>query len=130
MKIINSYGAILQKFSGYWIVNEKHLTHKKKDIQQAIKLTLAQSILANQDYNILITGYMQLGLFQKYRDVSHEDLLDPDPKKHLENLGNKKYSENSAKHYKMIDKSNEEQDVLRKEINLLAKVMTDKVKSK
>ena len=52
------------------------------------------------------------------------------PKKHLENLGNKKYSENSAKHYKMIDKSNKEQDVLRKEINLLAKVMTDKVKSK
>ena len=31
---------------------------------------------------------------------------------------------------KMIDKSNKEQDVLHKEINLLAKVMTDKVKSK
>ena len=121
MNIINSYGAVLQKYAGHWVVNEKHLDHKKKDIQQAIKLILAQTILANQDYNVLITGYMQLGWFQKYQDVSHEDLLDPDPEKYLKK---------SAKHKKMIDKSNKEQDVLHKEINLLAKVMTDKVKSK
>ena len=121
IKIINSYGVVLEKYAGYSIINEKYLTHNKKSTQEAIKLLLAQSIMTNQDYNMLITGYMQLGLFQKYKDVSDQDLLDPDPEKYLKKR---------AKHKKMVEKCNKEQDLLYKEINLLAKVMTDKVKSK
>ena len=121
IKIINAYGAVLEKYAGYMVINEKRLPCKKKDIKQAIKMMIAQSILANQSYDPLITGYMQLGQFQKYQDVSNEDLLDPDPKKYLKK---------SAKHKKMIDKSNKESDALYAEINLLAKVMKDKVKSK
>ena len=58
IKIINSYGVVLEKYAGYSIINEKYLTHNKKSTQEAIKLLLAQSIMTNQDYNMLITGYM------------------------------------------------------------------------
>ena len=121
IKIINAYAAILEKYSGYMVINETRLPHKKDNIKKALKLMIAQSILANQSLESLITGYMQLGQFQKYQDVSNEDLLDPDPKKYLEK---------SAKHKKMIDKSNKESNTLYEEINLLVKVMKDKVKSK
>ena len=121
IKIINSYGAVLEKYAGYAVINEKHLPNKKSDIKKAIKLIIAQSILANQKYDQLIAGYMQLGQFQKYQNVSNEDLLDPDPIKYLKK---------SEKHKKMIDKSNKESDTLYSEINQLAEVMTEKVKSK
>jgi len=121
IKIINAYGAILEKYFGYMVINETRLPHKKDNIKKALKLMIAQSILANQSLDSLIKGYMQLGQFQKYQDVSNEDLLDPDPKKYLEK---------SAKHKKMIDKSNKDSNTLYEEINLLVKVMKDKVKSK
>ena len=119
LKIINSYGAVLQKFSGQLVINEKHLSHKKKDIQQAIKLVLAKTLLANGNYDVLISGYMQLGQFQKYPNLSSKDILDPDPKKYLKKR---------AKHKKMMDKANKEQDKLYGEITLLAKVIKEKVK--
>ena len=125
LKIINSYGAVLQKFAGHWVINEKHLSYKKKDIQQAIKLVLTRTILANEDYDVLITGYMQLGLFQKYQDVSNESILGATPEEYL-----KKGSKNQKKHQKMMDKANAEQDELYKEINFLAKVIKEKAKSK
>jgi len=115
----------LQKFAGHWVINEKHLSYKKKDIQQAIKLVLTRTILANEDYDILITGYMQLGLFQKYQDVSNESILGATPEEYL-----KKGSKNQKKHQKMMDKANAEQDELYKEINFLAKVIKEKAKSK
>ena len=121
LKIINSYGAVFQKFAEYMIVNEKHLPYKKKDIQQAIKLVLAKTILANGNYDVLISGYMQLGVFQKYPNLSSKDTLDPDPKKYLKKR---------AKHKKIMDKANKEQDKLYEEITLLAKVIKEKVKSK
>ena len=52
IKIINSYGAILEKYAGYTVINEKHLPNKKSDIKKAIKLIIAQSILANQKYDL------------------------------------------------------------------------------
>ena len=125
LKIINSYGAVLEKFAGQLVINEKHLSHKKKDIQQAIKLVLTRTILANEDYDILITGYMQLGLFQKYQDVPGEDILGTTPEEYL-----KKGMKNQKKHQKMMDKANKEQDELYGEITLLAKVIKEKVKSK
>ena len=125
LKIINSYGAVLQKFAGHWVINEKHLSYKKKDIQQAIKMVLTRTILANENYDILITGYMQLGQFQKYQDVSHESILGSTPEEYL-----KKGSKNQKKHKKMMDKANKEQDELYGEITLLAKVIKEKVKSK
>ena len=125
LKIINSYGAVLQKFSGQLVINEKHLSHKKKDIQQAIKLVLTQTILAKGNYDVLITGYMQLGLFQKYQDVSGENILGATPEEYL-----KKGSMNQKKHQKMMDKANADQDKLYKEINFLAKVIEKKAKSK
>ena len=64
---------------------------------------------------------MQLGQFQKYIDVSNEDLLDPGPKKYLKK---------STKHKKMMDKANKEQDKLYAKITLLAKVIKEKFKSK
>ena len=121
IKIINKYGAVLKKFTGYTVINEKHLPYKKKDIQQAIKLVLAKTLLANGNYDVLISGYMQLGQFQKYPNLSSKDILDPDPKKYLKKR---------AKHKKMMDKANKEQDKLYGEITLLAKVIKEKVKSK
>jgi len=38
LKIINSYGAVLQRFSGYLVINEKHLSYKKKDKSKRWKL--------------------------------------------------------------------------------------------
>ena len=64
---------------------------------------------------------MQLGQFQKYPNLSSKDILDPDPKKYLKKR---------AKHKKMMDKANKEQDKLYGEITLLAKVIKEKVKSK
>jgi len=125
LKIINSYGAVLQKFAGYLVINEKHLSYKKKDIQQAIKMVLTQTILANENYDILITGYMQLGQFQKYQDVSSESILGATPEEYL-----KKGSMNQKKHQKMMDKANADQDKLYKEINFLAKVIEEKAKLK
>ena len=125
LKIINNYGPVLEKFAGYWVINEKHLSHKKKDIQQAIKLVLTQTILAKGNYDVLITGYMQLGLFQKYQDVSGENILGATPEEYL-----KKGMKNQKKHQKMMDKANKEQDELYGEITLLAKTIKEKVKSK
>ena len=119
LKIINAYGTVLEKYAGYSVINEKRLPCKKKDIKQAIKMMIAQSILANQSYDPLITGYSDLGRFQKYQDISDDELLDPDPKKYLKKR---------AKYKKIVDKSNKESKALYEEINLLAKVMKDKVK--
>ena len=125
IKIINKYGAVLQKFAGYWVINEKHLPNKKKNIQQAIKLVLTRSIMANENYEALITGYMQLGQFQKYQNVSHESILGTTPEEYL-----KKGSKNQKKHQKMMDKANAEQDKLYKEINFLIKVLKEQIKKK
>ena len=125
LKIINNYGPVLEKFAGYWVINEKHLSHKKKDIKEAIKLVLAKTILEKGNYDVLISGYMQLGQFQKYQDVSHESILGSTPEEYL-----KKGSKNQKKHKKMMDKANKEQDELYGEITLLAKVIKEKVKSK
>ena len=125
LKIINNYGPVLEKFAGYWVINEKHLSHKKKDIKEAIKLVLTKTILANGNYDVLISGYMQLGQFQKYQDVSSESILGATPEEYL-----KKGSKNQKKHQKMMDKANAEQDELYKEINFLAKVIKEKAKSK
>ena len=125
LKIINSYGAVLQKFSGQLVINEKHLSHKKKDIQQAIKLVLTQTILAKGNYDVLITGYMQLGLFQKYQDVSGENILGATPEEYL-----KKGMKNQKKHQKMMDKVVAEEKKLYEEITFIAKVIKEKVKSK
>ena len=121
MKIINRYGAILEKFAGYMVINEKHLPYKKKDIQQAIKMMLVQCLTANQSYDSLITGYSQLGSFQKNKNVSSDDMFDSDPKKYLIK---------SKKHKKILDKANQEQDKLYKEINLLTKVLKEQIKKK
>jgi len=121
MKIINKYGAILEKFAGYMVINEKHLPYKKKDIQQAIKMMLVQCLTANQSYDSLITGYSQLGSFQKNKNVSSDDMFDSDPKKYLIK---------SKKHKKILDKANQEQDKLYKEINLLTKVLKEQIKKK
>tara|TARA_Y100000031_G_scaffold93831_1_gene102933 strand:- start:151 stop:939 length:789 start_codon:yes stop_codon:yes gene_type:complete len=121
IKIINKYGAVLKKFAGYMVINEKHLPYKKKDIQEATKMMLVQYLVANQNYDILITGYSQLGSFQKYQNVSSDDMLDPDPKKYLIK---------SKKHKKILDKANQEQDKLYKEINLLTKVLKEQIKKK
>ena len=125
LKIVNSYGAVLQKFAGHFVINEKHLSYKKKDIQKAIKMLLTRTILANEDYDLFITGYMQLGLFQKYQDVPGEDILGTTPEEYL-----KKGMKNQKKHQKMMDKANKEQDELYGEITLLAKTIKEKVKSK
>ena len=125
LKIINNYGVVLQKFSGYLVINEKHLSYKKKDIQQAIKMVLTRTILANENYDILITGYMQLGLFQKYQDVSSESILGATPEEYL-----KKGMKNQKKHQKMMDKVVAEEKKLYEEITFIAKVIKEKVKSK
>jgi hypothetical protein len=128
LKIVNSYGAVLQKFAGHFVINEKHLSYKKKDIQKAIKMLLTRTILANEDYDLFITGYMQLGLFQKYQDVSGESIVGTTPEEYLKKL--KKGSKNQKKNQKMMDKANAEQNELYKEINFLAKVIKEKAKSK
>ena len=125
LKIINNYGPVLEKFAGYQVINEKHLSHKKKDIKEAIKLVLTKTILEKGNYDVLISGYMQLGLFQKYQDVPGEDILGTTPEEYL-----KKGMKNQKKHQKMMDKANKEQDELYGEITLLAKVIKEKVKSK
>ena len=122
LKIINSYGAVLEKFSGQLVINEKHLSHKKKDIQQAIKLVLTQTILAKGNYDVLITGYMQLGLFQKYQDVSGENILGTSPEEYL------KKGMNQKKHQKMMDKVAAEEKKLYEEITFLAEIIKKKAK--
>tara|TARA_B100000945_G_C20058679_1_gene446975 strand:+ start:276 stop:530 length:255 start_codon:yes stop_codon:yes gene_type:complete len=81
--------------------------------------------MANENYEALITGYMQLGQFQKYQNVSHESILGTTPEEYL-----KKGSKNQKKHKKMIDKANAEQDKLYKEINFLIKVLKEQIKKK
>ena len=68
---------------------------------------------------------MQLGLFQKYQDVSSENILGATPEEYL-----KKGSKNIEKHQKMMDKANAEQDKLYKEINFLIKVFKEQIKKK
>ena len=64
-------------------------------------------------------------LFQKYQDVSSENILGATPEEYL-----KKGSKNIEKHQKMMDKANAEQDKLYNEITLLAKIIKEKAKSK
>ena len=68
------------------IIKKIHLAmiNKKKDIQKAIKMLLVLRIADNQKYDDLTTGYMQLGIFQKYKNFTEESMLDPDPVKYLE----------------------------------------------
>ena len=120
IKIINSYGKVMGKYAGYMVINEKHLPHKKDDIKKAIMVTMAKTIQVKQNYDVLITAYMNLGLFQKYQDVDSPDLLDPDPKKYLEK---------SSKHKKMVDKAHDESDKLYKEIKGWEEMMKKKFKS-
>tara|TARA_B100000575_G_C22588436_1_gene369737 strand:+ start:93 stop:494 length:402 start_codon:yes stop_codon:yes gene_type:complete len=121
IKIVNNYGSLLEKYAGYWVVDEKYLRNKKKDIQKAIKMLLVLRIADNQKYDDLTTGYMQLGIFQKYKNFTEESMLDPDPVKYLEI---------SKKHKKMRDKVNKEQDELYKHIELTAKVLKEEIKKK
>ena len=121
IKIVNNYGSLLEKYAGYWVVDEKYLRNKKKDIQKAIKMLLVLRIADNQKYDDLTTGYMQLGIFQKYKNFTEESMLDPDPVK---------YFEISKKHKKMRDKVNKEQDELYKHIELTAKVLKEEIKKK
>ena len=64
----------MEKYAGYSVINEKHLTHKKDDIRKAIMVSIGATIQAKQNPEVLITGYMELGLFQKYQDVDSSDL--------------------------------------------------------
>ena len=121
IKIVNNYGSLLEKYAGYWVVDEKYLRNKKKDIQKAIKMLLVLRIADNQKYDDLTIGYMQLGIFQKYKNFTEESMLDPDPVKYLEI---------SKKHKKMRDKVNKEQDELYKHIELTAKVLKEEIKKK
>ena len=70
-------------------------------------VSIGATIQAKQNPEVLITGYMELGLFQKYQDVDSSDLMDPDPKKYLAKR---------AKHKKMIEKANAESNKLLTEI--------------
>ena len=121
IKIVNNYASLLEKYAGYWVVDEKYLRNKKKDIQKAIKMLLVLRIADNQKYDDLTIGYMQLGIFQKYKNFTEESMLDPDPVKYLEI---------SKKHKKMRDKVNKEQDELYKHIELTAKVLKEEIKKK
>tara|TARA_B100000989_G_scaffold215517_1_gene163998 strand:- start:54 stop:455 length:402 start_codon:yes stop_codon:yes gene_type:complete len=121
IKIVNNYASLLEKYAGYWVVDEKYLRNKKKDILKAIKMLLVLRIADNQKYDDLTIGYMQLGIFQKYKNFTEESMLDPDPVKYLEI---------SKKHKKMRDKVNKEQDELYKHIELTAKVLKEEIKKK
>ena len=118
-KIINAYGKIMEKYAGYSVINEEHLTHKKDDIRKAIMVSIGATIQAKQNPEVLITGYMELGLFQKYQDVDSSDLMDPDPKKYLAKR---------TKHKKMIEKANAESKKLLTEIRGWEKTMRKKFK--
>ena len=50
IKIVNNYASLLEKYAGYWVVDEKYLRNKKKDIQKAIKMLLVLRIADNQKY--------------------------------------------------------------------------------
>ena len=121
LSIIKKYGKILEKYSGYTVINQKHLPCQKKDIKQAIKMMLVQYIVAQKNYDALITGYSFLGIFQKSQNISNEDLLDPDPKKYLMKI---------KKNKSIIDKANNDQNTLYNEINLLIKVLKKEIKKK
>ena len=121
LSIIKKYGKILEKYAGYLVVNEKHLLNKKKDIQQAIKMMLVLYVAAKKNCDTFISSYSQLGIFQKSQNISNKDLMDPDPKKFLIKR---------KKHKIIIDKANNEQDTLYKEINLLIKVLKEEIKKK
>ena len=90
-EIVNAYGKVLEKYAGYMVINEKHLSHSKKDIKKAILLSIDACIQHNQDHEILSTGYMQLGMFQKYQDVETSEI---------------------SNHMKMVEKANEESELL------------------
>ena len=83
-------------------------------------VSIGVTIQAKQNPEVLITGYMELGIFQKYQDVDSSDLMDPDPKKYLEK---------SSKHKKMVDKAHDESDKLYKEIKGWEEMMKKKFKS-
>ena len=91
----------------------------KDDIKKAIMVSIGVTIQAKQNPEVLITGYMELGLFQKYQDVDSSDLMDPDPKKYLAKR---------AKHKKMIEKANAESKKLLTEIRGWEKTMRKKFK--
>ena len=90
-EIVNAYGKVLEKYAGYLIINEKHLSYSKKDIKKAILLSIEACIKYNQDHEVLSTGYMQLGMFQKYQDVEISEI---------------------SQHMKMVEKTNKESSKL------------------